>query len=108
MSRLDQLQQLLKDDPNDAFLTYALALELEQANRLDEAIVLLEQLLLKNNDYLATYYRLGQWYELKGAKEKAKLTYENGVVIAKQQHNTRTLKELNEALSLIENFDHAE
>jgi Tfp pilus assembly protein PilF len=102
LSRLQQIENMLKDEPNDSFLTYALALEYVKANDLKKAIDLIETLLHRDENYLGAYYQLGKLYEEKQQIEKAIITYQKGIVIAQQQNNKKTLSELNEALFLAE------
>lgn len=89
---------MLLKEPDDAFLNYALALELVKNNEIQKAILILEEVLKKDEHYLAGYYQLGKLYEQTRQKEKAMDTYGKGSQIAKQQKNTKTLNELNEAL----------
>lgn len=102
LSRLDQILEMLKSEPNDSFLTYALALELGKNQQLNKAIETIEQLLARDNDYLGAYYQLGKYYEENNQVAEAITTYQKGIVIAKQQQNRKTEGELNEALFLIE------
>jgi tetratricopeptide (TPR) repeat protein len=102
MSRLQQLQDLLKSEPNDSFLNYALALEYAKLNELYKAIELIELLLKRDENYLGAYYQLGKYYEQTGEIQKAIDTYNKGVTIAQQQKNKKTLGELNEALWMLE------
>lgn len=102
MDRLDQLRELLKDDPNDPFLRYAFALEHAARGQRTEAITLIENLLKEQPDYLGAYYQLGQYYEQEGRNDDAIRTYQSGVALAQKQGNKKTLGELNEALWMLE------
>lgn len=93
---------MLKKEPNDSFLQYALSLEYAKLNDIEKAIELLEQLIIKDSAYLGAYYQLGKYYELVGKRELAESIYQKGVLIAKAQNNRKTLGELNEALMLLE------
>ena len=44
-TRLEQLRGMLADEPNDAFIRYAIALELKRAGKMEEAADDLERLL---------------------------------------------------------------
>ncbi len=57
-SRLDQLRGMLAEEPNDAFIHYAIALELKRAGKMEEAANVLEQLLIADPKYIACYYQL--------------------------------------------------
>ena len=102
MTRLEELKILLVENPTDNFITYACALELIKLNQVKEAILLLEQLLLRDQDYLAAYYQLGKFYEMNHEMKNASQTFTKGMEVAKKQNNQRTLNELSSALGLLD------
>jgi len=102
MSRLSQIEEMLKTEPNDSFLNYALALEFAKANDVHKAIELIENVLLREENYLGAYYQLGKFYEQIQDLPKAIATYTKGIVIAKSIKNNKALGELNEALWMLE------
>ncbi len=101
-SRLEQLQEMIKNEPNDSFLNYALALEYAKKNELKKAIEIIEAVINADKNYLGAYYQLGQFYEQINDFKKAITTYNKGIEIAKLQKNNKTLSELNQALFLME------
>ena len=104
-SRLHQLQEMLKAEPNDAFLNYALAVEFEKEGRIDEATVHLQNMIKSHPEYLPIYYKLGKMFETQQQFEEAKKNYILGKELAIKQNNKKTLNELEEALWLIEDED---
>lgn len=56
--RLAQLRGMLAEEPNDAFIRYAIALELKRAGKMEEAADDLERLLNADPKYIACYYQL--------------------------------------------------
>ncbi len=98
MSRIAELLELLKAEPLDSFLNYVLALEYAKENQQKKAIALLEEILLRDGDYLGAYYQLGQLYEQVLVPEKARNAYLRGIEVAKRQKNIKTAGELNTAL----------
>ena len=96
-TRIESLTKMLSENPNDDFLTYALALEIAKDN-LSEAIHLLENLIQKNENYLPTYYQLGKFYEQTKNTQQAIVCFQEGKKIAQAQKNKKTFSELNEAL----------
>lgn len=102
MDRLSQLEELLKEDPNDAFLQYGIALEYAKKGNVAEAILRIEQLLSEKPDYLGAYYQLGQYYEVVEKNNEAMAIYEKGMELAKKVGNTKTMNELREALQQLE------
>lgn len=93
---------MLKTEPNDSFLRYALSLEYAKSNEIEKAIETIESLLINDVDYLGAYYQLGKLYEQAGNTSLAIETYKKGIAIAQKQNNRKTLGELNEALFLIQ------
>lgn len=95
--RIDQLIQFIKDDPDDPFNHYALALEYSKTNE-TRAIEIFQNLLKNHPQYIPVYYQLAQLYARDGQKEKAIQTFNTGIAIAREQHDLKTLRELNAAL----------
>lgn len=101
-NRLQQLQQMLLQEPDDVFLQYAIAIEYFSVNEFNKALICLEEILKKKPDYLAAYYQTGKCYEQLNEIESAKNIYEQGVELAIKQQKTKTLNELREALFLLD------
>lgn len=104
-SRIEQLQEFLKDDSNDSFLKYALALEYVIIGKNDTAINCFLQLIKEDINYVATYYQLGKLYESLNDVEKAIEIYKNGIKIAQKLENKKTLLELQEAYYMLIEID---
>ena len=102
MERIEQLKLFLDEDPDDNFSLYALALEYVNIHHVSEAIELLEKLIQKNPDYLASYYQLGKLFEQQGNFSKASDAFTKGLVVARKQKNQKTLNELQSALDSLE------
>jgi len=101
-NRVDEIKKMLKTDPNDSFLTYALALEHEKAGELKVAIKILEELNRQDPEYLGSYYKLGQLYEISNKADKAITIYRAGIKLADEKNDFKAKGELEEALWLIE------
>lgn len=93
---------MLKSEPDDSFLNYALALEYAKINDVKKAIALIEELLLRDENYLGAYYQLGKYYEQAELFVNAVATYKKGAIIAQLKNDKKTLGELNEALLMLE------
>lgn len=101
-SRLQLLEDMLRKEPHDSFLNYAIALEFKKKGDISRAIGLMEKLIGRDPAYLAAYYQLGKLYEVQADKEKALNIYRKGITVAQAQKNIKTLSELNEAIELLE------
>lgn len=93
-SRLEQLQQFLKEDPKDPFNLYALALEYFRLAEVDEARRYFELLLKEHASYLPTYYHAAKLYETLDMANEALRVLEAGIELARAQHQDKTLREL--------------
>jgi len=100
--RFTMIQEMLRQNPEDSFLHYAVALEFKKHGDLKKAIEMLEELSEKHPDYLASYYQLGKMQEENAQPKKAINTYKKGIELAKTQNDRKALGELNEALMLLE------
>lgn len=94
MSRIFQIQEFLKESPNDSFLLHALALEYIKLNNDDEARIIFEQNRRNAPDYVPTYYHLGKLLERTGSINAAIEVYEKGMEIAKAQGDQHAFSEL--------------
>jgi len=100
--RIQQIREMLKAEPMDAFLNYALAIELEKENKLTEAVELLKQMVRSHQDYLPIYYKIGKLLEHLGKLTDAKHYFLLGKELATRQHNLKTKNELEEALWMLD------
>jgi Tfp pilus assembly protein PilF len=93
---------MIRQDANDAFLSYALALEYVSADRLEEAIELLEKLMRMAPDYSAAFHQAGRVYERLDKPEHARRCYEEGVRVAEKAGDLHARNEMSQALTLLE------
>ena len=99
---MEQLLALLKDEPNDAFLRYGVAMEYAKAGRHEESLTEFGELLRRNPDYVAGYFMAGRTCEQKGEVEAAKDFYRKGIAVAKKVGDNHAAGEISEALAAIE------
>ncbi|WP_346239421.1 tetratricopeptide repeat protein [Niabella insulamsoli] len=97
MSKIDQINELLKENPSDSFLQHALALEYAKAGQEQEAKLVFEKLLSANPDYVGSYYHLAKLYEKLGEEQQAIIVYEKGMDVAKALNDTHAYSELKSA-----------
>ncbi|MBK9177388.1 MAG: tetratricopeptide repeat protein [Flavobacteriales bacterium] len=100
--RLSQLRTLLADEPEDAFLRYAIALELKRMGRPDEAMTQLEELVSDRPEHIATYYQLATLLAEAGRKEEAIAVCDSGAlrcIVAGDRKTRAELLALKEALT---------
>lgn len=97
-AKIKQLARQIKNNPDDSFSKFALALEFRKEGDFKKARILFEDILSSDPDYVGVYYHLGKLYEALDRFKDAKELYEKGIDIADEQKEIRTKKELNEAL----------
>lgn len=100
-TRIEQIQEFLKEDPKDSFLRYALALEYIKINEPKKAITAILKLIEDEPDYTASYYQLGKLYESLGQVDNALETYSKGMEKSKNDSSRKTYMELKEAYNLL-------
>jgi tetratricopeptide (TPR) repeat protein len=97
-SKIKQLARQIKHNPGDSFSKFALALEFRKEGEFKKARILFEDILSSDPDYVGVYYHLGKLYEALDRMNDAKELYNSGIEVAHEQKETRTKKELKEAL----------
>lgn len=98
MSRVDTLNEFLRDDPDNSFSRYALAMEYAKLGNKDDAIREFETVKENDPDYVATYYQLAKTLERAGRADDAAETYRVGITVATRVGDNHTREELTTAL----------
>jgi predicted Zn-dependent protease len=101
MSRIEQLQKFLQDDPTDTFVLYSLAQEYLKSGDLDRGLDYFERLKQTDPDYVGMYYHLGKLQERLDQRSAAVQTYEEGIERARAAGDMHAASELTGALNLL-------
>jgi len=102
-NRIQQLTNMLQDDPNDLFLNYALGLEYAvQGNGATQAEAQFLKVLQLNPAYIAAYYQLGKLHEQLQRVPEALRFYKSGLEEARRQKNNKAINEFGEAIFMLE------
>ncbi len=96
LSRLQLLIQFTKEEPENPFNWYALALEYLNSNPKGTAAIF-DQLLKDHPEYLPTYYTSAQFFAEQSNLEKTKEIFEKGILLAAKLKEDKALKELKNA-----------
>lgn len=94
--RLRQLFEYLKEDPDDPFTKYAIAIEYLEQNP-QESLKYFKELLQKHEEYTGTYYHAAKLYNALGMKDEAERVFEKGIEICKLKKEHHALRELRNA-----------
>src|SRR5690348_12183173 len=100
--RLEQLQRMLQQTPDDPFLLYGIALEYKKANDTAQAIEYLDRTVRADPGYCYAYFQRGQVHESMGDLEAAKQAYRHGIEAADKKGDQHARSELEGALAMIE------
>src|SRR5688572_26342778 len=95
-TRLQQLIQFYKDDPNDPFNIYGLALEYQKTD-IKQSERYFDQLLNNFPDYLPTYYHAAKLKSSLKLNEDAINIYKRGIYLAKKLNEPKAQQELQSA-----------
>ena len=95
-TRLDTLLQFYKDEPDDPFNIYAVAIEYQKSDP-RKALDFFSILLDHHADYIPTYYHAAKLYHECGDTEKAIATYEKGIQVARSKNELKAVRELQSA-----------
>ncbi|TAF74298.1 MAG: tetratricopeptide repeat protein [Bacteroidetes bacterium] len=104
-TRLKSLLEMLQDEPNDAFLKYAIALEYKKVD-IEKAIFFFDDLVEKNPEYIGTYYQFGIVLQEKNELQKAEYIFKKGIEIATKKPDFHALAELRSALNKLLGLDY--
>ena len=97
MNRIERIQQMLQETPNDNFLRHALALEWIKEEKDEEAKQLFVNILNESPEYIGSYYHLAKLLERNGETEAAITWYEKGMKAAKEAKDNHAYNELQSA-----------
>jgi tetratricopeptide (TPR) repeat protein len=94
MSRLEMLTQFLKENPNDSFARYGLAMEYSKGGDSERALAEFNKLLETNPDYTAGYFMAAQTLAKSGRTEEARKKLTDGIACAARTGNTHAKSEM--------------
>ena len=98
MDRIAALNEILTDNPKDAFARYGLAMECVKSGDFTRAVAEFETLLASDPAYSAAYFHGGQTYEKLGRLDEARDYYRRGIAATSDPH---ARSELQAALDIL-------
>lgn len=99
MSRREKLEALLLESPDDSFLRYGLALELEKAGEHEPSLNELRRLMRLPTPYVPAFFMAGQQLAKLGRIEESRTALRDGVDQARAQGNAHAAGEMSEFLA---------
>jgi len=94
MDRVALLNEILSQDPNDAFARYGLALEYSKSGDVDRALEEFGKLLSAHPDYTAGYFMAAQTLAGADRPDEAKVMLIDGIASARRTGNTHAQSEM--------------
>ena len=100
--RLNQLREMLRDNPEDVFVSYAIGLELFKTDSSENAFIHMKQLAESHPDYCPVFFKMGQWLSESGEDEEALAWLKKALQIAENENDKKAVNEIKEAIWLLE------
>jgi len=94
MNRIEMLNEILAQNPADAFARYGLALEYSNQGEIEKAMSEFGQLLSTHPDYTAGYFMAAQTLAKAERVEEAKRMLIEGIASARRTGNTHAQSEM--------------
>jgi tetratricopeptide (TPR) repeat protein len=92
--RLQLLTQFLRENPNDAFARYGLAMEHSNRGNVDDALGEFNKLIEIHPDYSAGYFMAAQMLARLGRNDEAMSFLEGGIAAATRTGNAHAKSEM--------------
>lgn len=97
-TRREKIESMLRDDPDDVFLRYSLALEMEGAGEWEASLDILESLARAASPYVPAFQMAAQQLIHHGRVEEARAALRDGIEEARRQGNAHAAGEMAELL----------
>ena len=101
-SRKDKIVAMLADDPEDLFLRYGLAMELQKEGEHVESLALLDGLMQQEPPYVPAYFMAAQQLAQLSRNPEAQATARAGIEVAVAQQDLHAAGEMREFLATLE------
>jgi Flp pilus assembly protein TadD len=101
-SRLQQIQEMLAEDPNDAMLRYMLAMEHASQGNDSQAVSCFRELLAAAPDYVPAYMQAGRALVRMGRDDEARAVFQRGIAAAEQKQEFHARDEMQGMLAELE------
>src|SRR6266404_7716895 len=101
-TRLELLEETLAAGPENTFVRYGLAMELQNSGRLAEAEQHFAYLMTHHPEYSAAYYQAGMLLVKLGRREEARQVLGKGIEVTGRQGNAHAQSELRAAFEDLE------
>jgi len=104
-SRLEKLERMLLAEPDDPFLRYSRAMELDKIGRHDDGIAAFSALLEDAPSYVPAYFMAGQLLARLGRRDEASDYLLRGIDQARQSGDAHAVDEMTQFLDDLKTID---
>jgi predicted Zn-dependent protease len=98
-TRRQKIEAMLVEEPQDQFLRYALANEMQKDGEHEAALGLLRGLMQERPPHVASYFRAGQLLASLHRIDEARAALREGIEAARQEGNAHAAGEMSEFLA---------
>lgn len=98
-SRRQKIETMLADDPQDQFLRYSLAMELQKEGEVERSLELFRGLTREQPPHVAAFFRAGQLLTSEGRIDEARAALRDGIDAARLQGDSHAAGEMSEFLT---------
>ena len=102
-SRRAKIEAMLADDPDDTFLRYSLAMELDKDGEHDRSLELFDRLTQDEPPHVPAFFMASQQLVRLGRVEEARTLLRDGIEQARGQDNSHAAGEMSEFLASLGN-----
>ncbi len=101
MSRLEKVQAMLKENPDDIFLNYAIAMEFSKEDQIVLAQAAFKKVRKLDPNYVPAYFQEGQMLAQDDQIPEAQAILKEGIDVAKRTGDNHALGEMTEFLDTL-------
>lgn len=98
-TRREKIEAMLADEPDDQFLRYALAMELEKAGEHEQSLEYLRGLMSDDPPHVPSFFMAGQHLTKQDRIDEARAVLRAGIEQARQQGDAHAAGEMSEFLA---------
>jgi len=101
MSRREQIEAMLADEPGDVFLRYSLAMELDKEGAHDASLARLAELRTDDPPYVPAFFMAAQQLVRLERRDEARAILRDGIEVARSQGDAHAAAEMGEFLAAL-------
>ena len=97
--RREKIEEMLKEEPNDVFLRYGLAVEYDNEERYEDSLTVFTALTKETPPHVPSFFRAAQLLARLDRISEARALLRDGIEAARLQNNSHAAAEMGEFLA---------